>query len=339
MVPQLIWLLSFVWLCIILLHSTETAASSDTWVVIVTTSRNWFNYRHTANGAMVYRAVKTLGVPDNHIIFMNALEILSDYRNNNPGYIHFDAGYTQETWLSSEFDIDYTQEEVSGQSFLNILTRKAEPIFHGRDQLNTNTNSSILIYMAGHGGDEFFKFHDYEEMAAQDLSLAFQEMYAKRRYKEILLILDTCQAVTMANYITAPNIITLASSVRGENSYAYPTVDSLGVAIADRFTHTLYSYLVANMVYTKNTVPRTPRLRRGLSLKDLHGAFNWQILHSTATIVSSTNSRDAKDIMLEDYFCGPNEGDISSTIVTYLAHINDQEFQRREAVVALLLSK
>eukprot|EP01032_Pedospumella_encystans_P038538 gene38538-43664_t len=70
-------------------------------------------------------------------------------------------------------------------------------------------------------------------MSAQDLALAFQEMHAKKRYKEILLILDTCQAVTMANYITAPNIITFASSLRGENSYAYPTVDSLGVAIVD----------------------------------------------------------------------------------------------------------
>jgi len=321
-----------------LVHPPQVSCSSDTWVVIVATSRYWFNYRHTANGALVYRATRTLGVPDDHIIFMNALDVLDDSRNSNPGYIHFDAGYAEETWPSSEFDIDYTQEEVSAQSFLNIITGRPDPIFIGRDQLNTNANSSILIYLAGHGGDEFFKFHDSEEMSAQDLALAFEEMHAKERYKEILLILDTCQAVTMANFITAPNIVTLASSVRGENSYAYPTVDSLGVAIADRFTHTLYSYLLANMVRSKSTVPSAPRLKPRLSLQDLHGAFSWQILHSTATIVLSPDSRDSKDIMLADYFTGPTTPNaLSATPIMSSSHIDDDERTRREKIVALLL--
>ena len=288
----------------------------------------------------MYRAARTLGVPDDHIIFMNALDISDDSRSSNPGYIHFDAGHAEETWPTSEFDVDYTQEEVSGQSFLNILTGRSDPIFHSRDQLNTNANSSVLIYLAGHGGDEFFKFHDYEEMTAQDLALAFQEMHAKNRYKEILLILDTCQAVTMANYITAPNIITLASSLRGENSYAYPTVDSLGVAIADRFTHTLYSYLLANMVRSKSTVSSKPRLKQRLSLQNLHAGFNWQILHSTATIVSSPNSRDAKDIMLADYFTGPTEEPNALNVVPIMSRsgVDEDERTRREKIVALLLS-
>ena len=325
---------------LVLAFPLQILGSSDTWVVIVATSRYWFNYRHTANGALVYRAARTLGVPDNRIIFMNALDILDDSRNSNPGYVHFDAGYAEETWPSSEFDIDYTQEEVSGQSFLNMLTGRSYPIFNGRDQLNTNANSTILIYLAGHGGDEFFKFHDYEEMSAQDLALAFQEMHAKKRYKEILLILDTCQAVTMANYITAPNIITLASSLRGENSYAYPTVDSLGVAIADRFTHTLYSYLLANMVRGKNIISSKPQLKQRLSLHNLHAAFNWQMLHSTATIVSSPNSRDAKDIMLADYFSGPTEEPkaVNVTPIVSRSSVDEDERIRREKVVALLLS-
>lgn len=273
---------------------------------------------------------------------MNALDISNDNRNNNPGYIHYDAGYVEEAWSSSEFEIDYTQEEVSGQSFLNLLTGRLESNYYDRDQLNTNVNSSILIYLAGHGGDEFFKFHDNEEMTAQDLALAFQEMHEKGRYKEILLVLDTCQAVTMANYITAPNIITLASSVRGENSYAYPTVESLGVAIADRFTHSLYSYLIANMISNKSSLSSKPQLRPGLSLKDLHAAFNWQVLHSTATIAMSPNSRDPKNIMLVDYFTGPSESgtqNIAAVVAQKTSStIDDQQRIHREKVVALLLS-
>lgn len=35
--------------------------------------------------------------------------------------------------------------------------------------------------MTGHGGDEFLKFQDFEEIASQDIADAIQEMHVKKR--------------------------------------------------------------------------------------------------------------------------------------------------------------
>jgi phosphatidylinositol glycan class K len=38
--------------------------------------------------------------------------------------------------------------------------------------------------MTGHGGEEFLKFQDSEEISAFDLADAFEQMSAKKRYVE-----------------------------------------------------------------------------------------------------------------------------------------------------------
>ena len=47
--------------------------------------------------------------------------------------------------------------------------------------LNTDENSNILIYMTGHGGANFLKFRDNEEISSHDLADAFNQMWEKKR--------------------------------------------------------------------------------------------------------------------------------------------------------------
>jgi phosphatidylinositol glycan class K len=51
--------------------------------------------------------------------------------------------------------------------------------------------------MTGHGGDGFLKFQDAEEVVNKELADAFEQMWQKKRYHELLFIIDTCQAVSM----------------------------------------------------------------------------------------------------------------------------------------------
>lgn len=48
-------------------------------------------------------------------------------------------------------------------------------------QLLTDERSNILVYLTGHGGDEFLKFQDNEELSAFDLADAFEQMWQKKR--------------------------------------------------------------------------------------------------------------------------------------------------------------
>jgi len=60
-----------------------------------------------------------------------------------------------------------------------------------------------------------------EEITAQDIGIMIKEMDKLKRYKQLLIIADTCQAATLANYITSPNVIVITSSLKGENSYEW----------------------------------------------------------------------------------------------------------------------
>jgi len=48
-------------------------------------------------------------------------------------------------------------------------------------RLLTDDRSNIFVYMTGHGGDEFLKFQDSEEISAFDIADAFEQMWQKKR--------------------------------------------------------------------------------------------------------------------------------------------------------------
>jgi GPI-anchor transamidase subunit K len=93
--------------------------------------------------------------------------------------------------------------------------------------------------MTGHGGDEFLKFQDSEEISAFDIADAFEQMWQKKRYgcfaslgqwvdsqmvgeryNEIFFMIDTCQANTMFSKFYSPNILATGSSEIHESSYS-----------------------------------------------------------------------------------------------------------------------
>ena len=107
-------------------------------------------------------------------------------------------------------------------------------------RLLTDERSNIFVYMTGHGGNEFLKFQDNEEISAHDIADAFEQMYQKKRfvfyfhpdtlltrplllsnrYNEIFFMIDTCQANTMYTKFYSPNILATGSSMLDESSYS-----------------------------------------------------------------------------------------------------------------------
>ena len=49
-------------------------------------------------------------------------------------------------------------------------------------RLLSDERSNIFVYMTGHGGNEFLKFQDNEEISAFDIADAFEQMYQKKRF-------------------------------------------------------------------------------------------------------------------------------------------------------------
>ena len=68
------------------------------------------------------------------------------------------------------------------ENFLRVLTGRHENAVPRSKRLLSDEGSHILLYMTGHGGDEFLKFQDSEELQSHDLADAVKQMKEKRRF-------------------------------------------------------------------------------------------------------------------------------------------------------------
>lgn len=192
--------------------------------MLACTSRYWFNYRHVANTLAMYRTVKRLGVPDERIVLMLGDDVACDARNALAPAVYAGgaagAGAGSNPNLYGEsIEVDYRGYEASSevrmcanshkstrayasasvltraraQALLRVLTGRHPPGTPRSRTLPTDAASNVLVFLSGHGGDEFLKFLDKTEASAHDFASAVAQMRAQRRFNEMLFMVDTCQ--------------------------------------------------------------------------------------------------------------------------------------------------
>ena len=222
--------------------NNASAIHTSNWAVLVSTSRFWFNYRHLSNTLSVYRTVKRLGIPDSQILLLLPDDMACNPRNAFPGTVYSNADRRMDLY-GENVEVDYRGYEVTVENFIRLLTDRWEEGVPASKRLGTDQGSNILIYMTGHGGSEFLKFQDSEEISSWDLADAFSQMQEKRRYNEMLFMIDTCQANTLYRQFYAPGVIATGSSEEDESSYSHHADNDIGVAVIDRWTYYVLEFL------------------------------------------------------------------------------------------------
>ena len=250
-----------------------------------------------ANTLSMYRTVKRLGIPDSQIILMLSDDIACNPRNAFPGEV-FNNKDRQIELYGDNVKVDYRGYEVTVENFIRLLTDRWPKEHPKSKRLLTDENSNIFIYMTGHGGADFLKFQDAEEIASQDLADAFEQMHEKRRYNEILFMIDTCQANTMFSKIYSPNIMAIGSSELHESSYSHHSDTEIGVAVIDRFTY-------YNLEFLENITRNSP-----LTMQDLVDSYTLEKIHSNAGVRTDLFDRDLSDVLITDFF-----GNVQKTVV------------------------
>ena len=148
--------------------------------------------------------------------------------------------------LCAQVEVDYRGNDVTARNFLNVLAGRHAPGVTASQRLQSDGGSDVLVYMTGHGGDEFLKFRDFEELTAVDLAIAVSEAHVGQRYNRMLIMADTCEAHSLSSYLTpedTPEVAFVSSSLVTENSYSLDSDKQLGVLISDRWTHWLDGHL------------------------------------------------------------------------------------------------
>jgi len=185
-----------------------------------------------------------------------------------------------------------------------VLTGRHHDSTPHTKRLQTDDRSNVLVYMTGHGGNEFLKFQDTEELTSRELADAFAQMHEKRRYNEILFMVDTCQAQTLYKRLYSPRILAVGSSDKGENSYSHHSDPETGVSVIDRFTY-----------YTLEFCERV-RIDSNATLADLFSYYSFSKLYSTANYTAFGMTRDVRDIRVTEFF-----GSVIDVELTYLPDI------------------
>nr|CAG4711592.1 unnamed protein product [Naegleria fowleri] len=263
---------------------------SNNWVVLIDTSRFWFNYRHVANTLSIYHIAKNLGIPDSQILLMLADDVACNPRNRFPGEV-FNNKNRQKNLYGENVEVDYRGYEVTVENFFRVLTGRHHEAVPTSKRLMSDEHSNVLLFMTGHGGDEFFKFQDQEEINSADIADVIHQMSERRRFREMLMIVDTCQAGSLFDKLYTPNVIAVGSSKRGENSYSHHSDLDIGVAVIDRFTY-------SSLEFFENRDFR----HYSPSLRNWFNSYTAESLHSTPNMRYDLYPRNLDTVPITDFF-------------------------------------
>lgn len=296
----------------ITLIAVASAAHTSNWAVLVATSRFWFNYRHLANTLSLYRTVKRLGIPDSQILLLLPDDMACNPRNAFSGTVYSNADRHMDLY-GENVEVDYRGYEVTVENFIRLLTDRWEESVPASKRLQTDEGSNILIYMTGHGGSEFLKFQDSEEISSWDLADAFSQMREKKRYNEMLFMIDTCQANTLYRQFYAPGLIATGSSEEDESSYSHHADNDVGVAVIDRWT-----YYVLEFLETQVTGPTSDK-----TLGDLFDSYDVGKIHSNPGV-------------RWDLFPGGEQAGRSRRVVDFFGNVQSVEIQGNKSGIETL---
>lgn len=260
-------------------------SSANVWVLAVSSSRYWFNYRHTSDSLLFASIARRFGVPEEKIISLDSVAPDKSLRNvNREKFYASEEHVLDHTTKFGAVDIDYSGEQVTLELTRDLLTLSSDEFLtkYGNQApfLDSNANSNVLIYLSGHGGDGFFKFQDYEELDAEDLASIISLMHHAGKYRQLVLIADTCQAATLSAYITAPNVTVLTSSLRDENSYALHTHPTLGLPVIDRYTYAMNQFMESNYFRYFDHDQQVPKKNRKITWTDFHQSLSFSYMQS-----------------------------------------------------------
>ncbi|EMP33219.1 GPI-anchor transamidase [Chelonia mydas] len=252
-----------------------------------------------------------------HIVLMLADDMACNPRNPKPATV-FSHKNMELNVYGDDVEVDYRSYEVTVENFLRVLTGRIPPSTPRSKRLLSDDRSNILIYMTGHGGNGFLKFQDSEEITNVELADAFEQMWQKRRYNELLFIIDTCQGASMYERFYSPNIMALASSQVGEDSLSVFAMEpskyvyfvfkhqpdlGIGVHLMDRYTFYVLEFL-------EEIHPASQT-----NMNDLFQVCPRSLCVSTPGHRTDLFQRDPQNVLITDFFGSVRKVEITTETV------------------------
>ena len=164
-----------------------------------------------------------------------------DGRNTYPGEVVLSEYGNKLRTCQDDIDISYQESDFHNYQLLDILRGRKLNQYNGFRQLKSDKNSKIIILITSHGGEGFIKVRDILVVLTDEINRTLNEMYIKGKYKELIFVLDTCEAYTLYDHMNVPNIYFIASSSPGQKAFSYSYDENLLGPTVDKFHFLLYN--------------------------------------------------------------------------------------------------
>ena len=221
----------------------------------------------------IYNLLRTNGVADEDIILFSVDDIPWVSENPLPGNIHYEVEGAN---IRKNAAIDYAGDSVTLANLKNVLLGKSTedtPVV-----LESNQNTNVLVYIVGHGMPRAINFNNGDQLIARGLVALLDEMFSLQRYRQMLIMVESCYGESLATDIATPGVVYFTGASRIESSFGAVYDHNIKQWLADDFTsHTIKALA-------------TP----GITLEELYVTVYNRVTGSHVRLVNNANFGDTQ---------------------------------------------
>ena len=98
----------------------------NNFYIILSSSKFFFNYRHSSDTLGIYKYLKNRGITDDHILLMLPENHACNARNKYPGVVYLKLE-TDENFYCDDVEVDYKSDDLTYEAILNLFRGRYEP--------------------------------------------------------------------------------------------------------------------------------------------------------------------------------------------------------------------
>lgn len=98
----------------------------NNFYIILSSSKFYFNYRHSGDTMGLYLYLKSKGIKDDHILLMLPENHACNARNKYPGVVYFQLE-NNKNFYCDDVEVDYKADDLTFETILNLFRGRYEP--------------------------------------------------------------------------------------------------------------------------------------------------------------------------------------------------------------------
>ena len=210
--------LLYISLAVLAIHAKE----GKKWALLVASANGWYNYGMQADVYHAYQVFREGGVPEEQLVVMAYDDIAEDESNPFKGQV-FQSYDLRDIYEGLK--IDYRADSVNKETFKAVLRgdRQAVKNLTGGDGkvIDSGPDDNVFVFVSNHGVPGHICWLDGDDMSATELYAEIQHLYKNKRYKNLVLYIDTCYAGSMFEHILPTNIGVYAATATDATNLAW----------------------------------------------------------------------------------------------------------------------